>query len=124
MSILQMLEEHSGGNYPFPRLDPMRTTNENNRNENTSSIFLRQSKYLSNSAESLNMMKQSPNIIEPSRYYHVEEQHHGIHRNDPLQTRKYMEPIPASGERYQESFDINDLFLKKEASAVDLKNKG
>ena len=35
-----------------------------------------------------------------------------------------MEPIPASGERYQESFDINDLFLKKEASAVDLKNKG
>ena len=80
MSILQMLEEHSGGNYPFPRLDPMRTTNENNRNENTSSIFLRQSKYLSNSADSLNMMKQSPNIIEPSRYYHVEEQHHGIHR--------------------------------------------
>jgi hypothetical protein len=65
-----MLEEHSGGNYPFPSLDPrgngINTYGNDLKDRNSN---LQQPKQISNSAESLN--NKSANIA-PSKYYHTD----------------------------------------------------
>ena len=60
-----MLEEHSGGNYPFPALDIRPKGVADNANSFTSGNLM-ENKHLSNSAESLN--RKSGNLA-PSKYY-------------------------------------------------------
>ena len=65
-----MLEEHSGGNYPFPSLEPRDNGMSTYGNELKDRQFnLQQSKHVSNSAESLN---NKPANIAPSKYYHTD----------------------------------------------------
>ena len=64
-----MLEEHSGGNYPFPALEIRHKGAGDNVNY-VKSGNLMQNKHLSNSAESLN--RKSGNLA-PSKYYHTDQ---------------------------------------------------
>ena len=64
-----MLEEHSGGNYPFPALEIRHKGAGDDVNSFKSGNII-QNKHLSNSAESLN--KKSGNLA-PSKYYQTDQ---------------------------------------------------
>ena len=64
-----MLEEHSGGNYPFPALE-IRHKGARDDVNSFKSGNLMQNKHLSNSAESLN--RKSGNLA-PSKYYQTDQ---------------------------------------------------
>ena len=65
-----MLEEHSGGNYPFPALEPRRNgTNAYGNDLKDRSYDLQQQRQISNSAESFN----KPSNIAPSKYYQMDQ---------------------------------------------------
>ena len=64
-----MLEEHSGGNYPFPVLEKLERGEEMNE-KSSKSVNLIESKLLSNSAESLD--RRAGNLA-PSKYYHTDQ---------------------------------------------------
>ena len=67
-SILRILEEHSGGNYPFPALE--QATDETTH-ENSSKIGnVKLDKHLSNSVESIN---RHPGNLAPSKYYSTDQ---------------------------------------------------
>ena len=67
-NILHMLEEHSGGNYPFPVLEQGRGEAAH---ENSSTIGnVKLNKHLSNSAESIN---RNPGNLAPSKYYSTDQ---------------------------------------------------
>ena len=68
-TILRMLEEHSGGNYPFPVLEKLERE-EGMDEKSSKSGNLIHSKHLSNSAESLD--KRAGNLA-PSKYYHTDQ---------------------------------------------------
>ena len=67
-NILRMLEEHSGGNYPFPVLEQGRgeATHENSSTIDNAKL----NKHLSNSAESIN---RNPRNLAPSKYYSTDQ---------------------------------------------------